>query len=53
MEAGGIATNDLYAFALPKLEKIQRPANVHFTPEGSKVLAKQVAAAILKALEKK
>ena len=53
MEAEGIAIDDLYAFALPKLEEIQRPANVHFTPEGSEVLAKQVAAAILKALEKK
>ena len=52
MDANGIAIDDLYAFALPQLEKIQRPANVHFTPEGSEVLAKQVAAAILKALKK-
>jgi hypothetical protein len=52
MDANGIAIDDLYAFALPQLEKIQRPANVHFTPEGSKVLARQVAASILKALAK-
>ena len=53
MDAEGIAIDDLYAFALGQLDKIQRPANVHFTPEGSAVLAKQVAAAILKALEKR
>ena len=53
MDAEGIVIDDLYAFALAQLDKIQRPANVHFTPEGSAVLAKQVAAAILKALEKR
>ena len=41
MDANGIAIDDLYAFALPKLKEIQRPANVHFSPEGSAVLAKQ------------
>ena len=52
MDANGIAVDDLYAFALPKLKEIQRPANVHFTPEGSKILAGQVGAAILEVLEK-
>jgi len=52
MEAGGIAIDDLYAFALPKLRQIQLPANVHFTPEGSAVLAEQVAQSILASLEK-
>lgn len=52
MRAEGIAIDDLYGFALPQLERIQRPANVHFTPEGSKTLASRVAASILKALEK-
>jgi acyl-CoA thioesterase-1 len=52
MDEKKIAVNDLYAFALPKLTKIQQPANVHFTREGSAVLAGQVAAAILEALEK-
>ncbi len=46
MEAEGVATDDLYTFALGRLTEIQRPANVHFTPEGSKVLAEQVARAI-------
>ena len=40
------STNDLYSFAQPQLKQIQRPANVHFTPDGSRVLGKQVAAQI-------
>ncbi|MBI3466840.1 MAG: exo-alpha-sialidase [Planctomycetes bacterium] len=40
-------------FALGRLEKIQRPANVHFTESGSEVLAEQVAASILAALGKR
>jgi GDSL-like lipase/acylhydrolase family protein len=53
MKANDVATDDLYAFALPKLKEIQRPANVHFSPEGSKVLAGQVAKTILEALGSK
>lgn len=52
MKEAGIAIDDLYGFAKPKLEQIQRPANVHFTPEGSKVLAEQVARSIREALKK-
>jgi len=52
MTDSGVAIDDLYALALPQLSKIQRPRNVHFTPEGSKVLARQVANSILKALGK-
>ena len=52
MTENGIAIDDLYAFALQKLSAIQRPANVHFTDEGSKVLAKQVVASIEAALPK-
>ncbi len=47
MKEAGIAINDLYAFALPQLKKIQRKADVHYSPEGSKVLATQVAKSIL------
>ena len=47
-----IPTDDLYAFALPKLTEIQLPVNVHFKPEGSKVLAQQVAGEIEKVLAK-
>ncbi|MBN2473439.1 MAG: SGNH/GDSL hydrolase family protein [Pirellulales bacterium] len=52
MDANGIAIDDLYGFALPRLAEIQLPANVHFTPKGSKTLAGQVAASIRVALEK-
>ena len=40
------------ASAVPaaRLAKIQRPANVHFTDEGSRVLATRVAAAVERAL---
>jgi len=48
----GVAIDDLYAFAQPKLAEIQLPANVHFKPEGSQQLAKQVAASVLQALGK-
>ncbi len=51
MEKNGVEIDDLYAFALKQLDKIQRPANVHFSPKGSTVLAEQVAASIAKALE--
>lgn len=51
MKEQGIVTNDLHAFALPKLKEIQMPKNVHFTPGGSKVLAQQVAESIRSALK--
>lgn len=46
----GIEINDLYAHALARLSEIQRPANVHFSAEGSQVLGKKVATAIAEAL---
>lgn len=46
-----VAINDLYAFAAARLDKIQRPANVHFTPNGSKQLAEQVVRHIRPALD--
>ncbi|MCX7011825.1 MAG: SGNH/GDSL hydrolase family protein [Candidatus Sumerlaeota bacterium] len=52
MAENGIAIDDLYAFALPRLGEIQLPSNVHVTPEGSKALAQQVAASIESALER-
>ena len=52
MEHNHVAIDDLYAFALPRLKQVQLPANVHFTTDGYRVLAGQVAAAILKALPK-
>jgi lysophospholipase L1-like esterase len=46
MLENGIAVNDLYGFALPRLDKIQLPVNVHFTNDGSEQLAGRVAEAI-------
>jgi acyl-CoA thioesterase-1 len=53
MDETGVPIDDLYAFALPQIGKIQRPSNVHFTTEGSAILAKQVAASITEQLEKR
>jgi acyl-CoA thioesterase-1 len=47
MKKYGVRVNDLYAFALPRLDSIQRPHDVHFTPEGYRLLAEQVANSIL------
>jgi len=52
MEQEGVMVNDLYSLVYPKLEECQRPANVHFLPEGSKAMAQQVAAKVLEALGK-
>jgi len=45
-----IPVNDLYTFALPRLDTIQRPRDVHFTKEGSRLLAEQVVQNIHAAL---
>lgn len=46
MSGHGIPIDDLYGFALPRLAKIQRPANVHYTGAGYETLAHQVAGSI-------
>ena len=51
MQKHSAPIHDLYSFALARLEKIQLPANVHFTPEGSAALADEVAKEILDALK--
>jgi hypothetical protein len=53
MKEHDIPTHDLHAFALPRLKEIQLPQNVHFSPEGSRVLAEQVAEAIREALQQR
>ena len=50
MDENHVAIDDLCAFARPRLKDIQMPKNVHFTAEGSKGLAGQVAKSILAAL---
>lgn len=51
MDENGIPIDDQCTFCVTKLDKIQRPANVHFSPEGSKELAAQAVAAIENALK--
>lgn len=46
MKKHKVAINDLYAFTLPQMSALQIPNNVHFTKEGSRVLAEQVVASI-------
>lgn len=50
MNKHGVRVNDLHAFCMPRLTEIQRPANVHFTDEGSEALGKEVAKQIEAAL---
>ncbi|MEO0452718.1 MAG: SGNH/GDSL hydrolase family protein [Verrucomicrobiota bacterium] len=46
MNANGIEVNDLNALVKPHLDTVQKPKNVHFLPEGSQMLADQVAEVI-------
>lgn len=43
MKERGVAINDLYGFAEPRLEGIRRPENVHFTDQGLRLLPEQIA----------
>ena len=51
MKEQQIMVHDLYGFCKPQLKQIQRPANVHFTPAGSKALGQQVVKHIEKAIQ--
>jgi acyl-CoA thioesterase-1 len=52
MKKHGIAIDDLCAYVRPHQSEWQLPNNVHYTDDGYKALAKQVAASIEKALQK-
>jgi acyl-CoA thioesterase-1 len=52
MKEQGVAVDDLYAVAKPVMAEVGRPNDVHFAPEGYKLLAKAVAASIEKELTK-
>ena len=52
MEENGVLIDDLVGALGDRIGKLQKPKNVHFTDEGSKVLADSVAASIRKALQK-
>ena len=49
-EKHGAAVDDLFAFADERLAEIQRPANVHFTDQGSAALAEKVVGSLKKEL---
>lgn len=49
MEEEGVAVDDLFQFVTDYPETILRPANVHFTGDGSRALGDQVATSILAA----
>jgi acyl-CoA thioesterase-1 len=49
----GIAVDDLYELVIGRREQLQGFANLHFMPEGSKLMGEQVAAKILEALNQK
>lgn len=51
MHENGVAINDLHAFVRTEPPEMQLTSNVHFTKDGSLRLARQVAAAILVALQ--
>jgi len=51
MKDNGIATDDMYTFSKARLKAIQRPANVHFTRDGSKALAGHAAGIIRKTID--
>jgi arylsulfatase A-like enzyme/lysophospholipase L1-like esterase len=53
MRERGIRVNDLFSFCLPRLESLQLPKNVHFTPAGSEALADEVTRVIAEELGKK
>lgn len=53
IKAAGIVTDDLCQHSLKGPKDIQLPANVHYTAEGYKYLARQVAGAIEAQLPKK
>jgi len=52
MDENQIPIDDMYSFCMPRLKEIQKPKDVHFTPEGSKALADETAKMIVAALPK-
>jgi lysophospholipase L1-like esterase len=51
MEKHDVAVNDLHALMAGKMDRFgTRPGNVHFKPEGSSLLAEQVARVIREVL---
>ena len=53
MTENGVAIDDLYGAITSGKPGLQQPANVHFTKEGSALLAQQVAQSIQEALQRR
>jgi hypothetical protein len=51
MKKHGIPTHDLFTVSKQRMKELMRPANVHYTPEGSQVLGQDVAKVIMAALK--
>ena len=51
MKKHNIPTHDLFTISKKRMKELMRPANVHYTPEGSRVLGKDVARVIIEALK--
>jgi len=52
MKKHGIPTHDLFTMSSDRMDELMLPANVHYKKEGSEALGKDVARAILEALNK-
>ncbi|MEY4272224.1 MAG: hypothetical protein RL250_1090, partial [Verrucomicrobiota bacterium] len=52
MSENGVAIDDLNAAITPDLAKLQRPHDVHYTPEGYEALAQAVVKSLQKDLGK-
>ena len=50
MDENEIKINDLYSLVLPRINKLQRPNNVHFSEMGSEFLAEQVIKSIMESI---
>lgn len=53
MAEEGVAVVDLWAAVKPGQDKLQGPRNVHFRPEGSEVLGREVAQAVRDVIDSK
>ena len=51
MKECGVAVDDLHAAVAPHVDRVRKPNDVHFTDEGSALLARHVAAAVGAALD--
>jgi lysophospholipase L1-like esterase len=51
MKKHHISTHDLFTVSKKRMKELMRPANVHYTAEGSRVLGKDVARVVIEALK--